>query len=176
MSRGDEDTRHGTTTGREWRFAPLTEPRTTVSGGLSQAGFTLLEVLVATVILAVAISGLMSALSGSLRVAGRLTDYDRAAMLARRKMEEIIADKRAPRFVMLEGAYDPAQTNGSPSGWKARISPFEMPPNPTPGVPIVDRIEVQVWWMNGDAPRTFTVEGFRRHYLTPQDVAGGLNR
>ena len=45
----------------------------------------------------------------------------------------------------------PAQTNGSPSGWQARIAPFEMPPNPAPGMPIVDRIEVQVWWMNGDA-------------------------
>jgi general secretion pathway protein I len=142
----------------------------------ASSGFTLLEVLVATVILAVAISGLMSALAGSLRVAGRLTDYDRAAMLARRKMEEIIADKRAPRFVVLEGPYDPAQTNGAPSGWKVRISPFEMPPNPGPGTPIVDRVEVQVWWMNGDAPRTFTVEGFRRHYLTPQDVAAGLSR
>jgi general secretion pathway protein I len=142
----------------------------------ANSGFTLLEVLVATVILAVAISGLMSALSGSLRVAGRLTDYDRAAMLARRKMEEIVADKRAPRFVTLEGAYDPAQTNGAPSGWKVRITPFEMPPNPTPGIPIVDRIEVQVWWMNGESARTFGVEGFRRHYLTPQDVAAGLNR
>lgn len=141
-----------------------------------QAGFTLLEVLVATVILAVAISGLMAALSGSLRVAGRLTDYDRAAMLARRKMEEIVADRRAPRFVLLEGLYDPAQTNGSPSGWKVKISPFEMPPNPTPGMPIVDRVEVQVWWMSGAEPRTFAVEGFRRHYLTPQDMAAGLMR
>ena len=50
----------------------------------------------------------MSALSGSLRVAGRLTDYDRAAMLARRKMEEIIADKRTAAIRrLLEGAYDP---------------------------------------------------------------------
>ena len=87
-----------------------------------QAGFTLLEVLVATVILAVAISGLMSALSGSMRVAGRLTDYDRAAMLAKRKMEEILADKRVPRNILLQGAYDPTQTNGAPSGWRRKRS------------------------------------------------------
>lgn len=141
-----------------------------------QRGFTLLEVLVATVILGVAIAGLMSSLTGSLRVAARVTDYDRAAMLARRKMDEVMADKRLPRFVVMEGLYDPAQTNGAPSGWRARIAPFEMPPNPTPGVPVVDRIDVEVWWTHAADRRSFQVEGFRRHYLTPQDFAGGLLR
>jgi len=141
-----------------------------------QRGFTLLEVLVATVVLAVAISGLMSALSTSLRGAARVTDYDRAAMLARRKMDEIIAERRLPRNMMFEGAYNPAETNGSPSGWRAQIAGFEFPPNPRPGVPIVDRIDVEVWWMEGPKRRTFNVEGFRRYYLTPQDVAPGLGR
>ena len=139
-----------------------------------QSGFTLLEVLVATVILAVAISGLMSALSGSMRVAGRLTEYDRAAMLAKRKMEEVLADKRLPRNVLLQGAYDSTQTNGASSGWRVHIAAFETPPTPAPGNVIVDRIQVQVWWMNGDTQRTFDVESFRRYYLTAQDVAGGV--
>jgi general secretion pathway protein I len=139
-------------------------------------GFTLLEVLVATVIMAVAVSGVMSSLSGSMSVAGRLTDYDRAAMLARRKMDEILVDKRVPRYVMFEGLFDPAQTNGAPSGWRARIAPFEMPPNPTPGKPIVDRVEVQVWWTSGQTQRTFNVEGFRRHILRPEEVSAGLIR
>jgi general secretion pathway protein I len=141
-----------------------------------QSGFTLLEVLVATVILAVAIAGLMSALTTSLRTAARVTDYDRAAMLARRKMDEITADKRLPRNVLFEGAYNPAETNGSPSGWRARISPFEFPPNPTPGVPVVDRMDVEVWWMDGATRRTFNVEGFRRYYLKPQDVVPGMTQ
>ena len=138
-----------------------------------QSGFTLLEVLVATVILATAIAGLMSALSGSLRVASRLTDYDRAAMLARRKMEEITTERRLPRFTQLQGLYDRAQTNGSPSGWRAIVTPFEVPPNPTPGIPIVERIQVTVWWTSGGQERTFEVDGFRRFYLTPQDVVAG---
>lgn len=141
-----------------------------------QRGFTLLEVLVATVILATAIAGLMSALSGSLRVASRLTDYDRAAMLARRKMEELTTERRLPRFTRFEGAYDPAQTNGSPSGWRAMAVPFEVPPNPTPGMPIVERIEVTVWWTSGAQQRTFAVEGFRRYYLKPEDIAAGAIR
>ena len=53
---------------------------------------------------------------------------------------------------------------------------FELPPKPAAGLPIVDRIEVQVWWTNGDQQKSFAVEGFRRHYLTAQDVAAGLMR
>jgi general secretion pathway protein I len=139
----------------------------------NQRGFTLLEVLVATVILATAIAGLMTALSGSMRVASRLTDYDRAAMLARRKMEELTTERRLPRLTQFEGLYDPAQTNGAPSGWRAVVVPFEVPPNAGPGTPILERIAVTVWWTNGDRQRTFDVEGFRRYYLTPQDIAAG---
>ena len=142
-----------------------------------QSGFTLLEVLVATVVLATAIAGLMTALSGSLRIASRLTDYDRASMLARRKMEEIVTERRLPRFTQFAGAYDPAPTNGAPSGWRAIVVPFEVPPNPTPGMPIVERIEVTVWWTSGSQERTFAVEGFRRYYLKPEDiVAGAIQR
>jgi general secretion pathway protein I len=139
----------------------------------SQRGFTLLEVLVATVILATAIAGLMTALSGSLRVSSRLTDYDRAAMLARRKMEELTTERRLPRLQPFEGAYDPAQTNGAPAGWRAVVVPFEVPPNPAPGIPIMERIQVTVWWTNGAERRSFDVEGFRRYYLTQDDIVAG---
>ena len=141
-----------------------------------QRGFTLLEVLVATVILAVAIAGLMSALSGSLRVVARLTDYDRAAMLARRKMDELSVERSLPRYTVLQGTYDATQTNGAASGWRARIAPFEVPPNPLPGTPIVDRIEVEVWWTSGETQRSFNIDGYRRHYLTPDDIAAGAIR
>jgi general secretion pathway protein I len=131
----------------------------------SQRGFTLIELLVATVVLAVAIGGLMQSLSGSMRVANRITDRDRAAMLARRKMEELMTERRLPRHQIIEGP-----------GWRARIVPFEVPPNVAPGTPIIDRIEVEVMWMSGPDQRTFALEGFRRHYLRPEEFQGGVIR
>jgi general secretion pathway protein I len=133
----------------------------------SQRGFTLLEMLIATVIMAVAVTGVLAALSTSVRNAARVTDRDRASVLARRKMDELLIEKRLPRHMMLQGVYD-----GS-SGWKARVTPFEVPANPTPGTPILDRIEVQVWWVNAGRTLTFDAEGFRRSILTPQDIAAG---
>jgi general secretion pathway protein I len=140
---------------------------------VGERGFTLLEVLVATVIMAIAISGVLGALSTSVRNASRLTDRDRASMLARRKMEELLIEKRLPRHIILEGLYDPVTTNGLPSGWKARVTPFEVPPNPAPGTKMLERLEVQVWWQVAGRTMTFDTEGFRRTVLTPQDVAGG---
>lgn len=140
---------------------------------MRQRGFTLLEVMVATVILAIAITGVLSALSTSVRNAARLTDYDRAAMLARRKMDELLVDKRLPRFVQLSGTWDPALTNGQPSGWTARSQPWEMQPEASPGMPILERIELQVWWDAGDRRRVFALEGFRRSVLTAWDVQAG---
>jgi type II secretion system protein I len=136
-------------------------------------GFTLLEVLVATAVLAFAISGVLAALSTSMRNAARLTDYDRMAMLARRKMEELVVEKKLPRNVPLEGSWDASLTGGRPAGWRARIAPWELPPSPGPGAAMLDRIVLEVWWGETAGRRTLTFEGFRRGILTPADVAAG---
>jgi len=58
-------------------------------------GFTLLEVLVATLIMGLAVVGLLSAISTSMRNAARLTDYDRVAMVARPRVS--VRDAPEPR-------------------------------------------------------------------------------
>jgi general secretion pathway protein I len=133
-------------------------------------GFTLLEVMVATTIMAIAVVGLLSSLSTSLRNASRLTDYDRAALVARRRMDELLLDQRLPRFATVEGKWDPAVT-GVEGGWRARLAPFDVPPRAGAGMAILDRLELEVWWMNGDRRRSFTLDGFRRGVLRPEDVA-----
>jgi len=140
----------------------------TLSG---QRGFTLLEVLVATVIMAVAITGLMSAISTSLRSAARLTDYDRAVMLGRQKMDELLIAAKLPKLTPFEGSWDETITGGPPISWRARLSPFEMPPNAGPGTAFLEHIQLEIWWMNQDQRRSFTLEGFRRSILRPEDMA-----
>ena len=136
-------------------------------------GFTLLEVLVATTLMAIAISGVLSALSSTMRNAARLTDYDRSAMLARRKMDELLLDRKVPKFVFLEGEWDPVMTNGRQSGWRARIMPWEIAPKSGPGSNMLERIELEVWWLEGERRRSLALEGFRRSMLTEADIAAG---
>lgn len=139
---------------------------------MKNRGFTLLEVLVATVIMAVAITGLMSAISTSLRSAARLTDYDRAMLFGRQKMDELLIAAKLPKLTPFEGTWDESITGGFPIAWRARVTPFEVPPNAGPGTAFLERIQLEIWWTNQGQRRSFTLEGFRRSTLTPDDMVG----
>ena len=143
---------------------------------MRQRGFTLLEVLVATLIMALAVTGLLSALSTSLRNASRLTDYDRAVLLARQKMDELTIATKAPKIAPFEGTWGPEVTGGLRAGWRARITPFDMPPGLSVGQAYLERIELEIWWMNGAQRRTFQLEGFRRWVMTTEDAAAGVGK
>lgn len=134
----------------------------------NQRGFTLLEVLVAAAIMGIAVAGVLSGLASASRNASRLTQYDRAVVLARQKMNELLVDRAAPRNIPLTGNWDPPIAN---AGWNARVTPFEAAPGSGPGQWSIDRVELEVWWMDGPRRRAFTLEGFRRGVLQPGDVA-----
>jgi len=142
--------------------------------GSGERGFTLLEVLIATVIMAIAIGGLLSALTTSMSNAARLTDRDRAILLARQQMNELLLVKPAPKDQAIRGVWDPAITGGRPCGWTALITMFEAPANAPPQSDDLDRVHLEVWCGDGDARRTFTMEAFRRGQVTPAE-AGALN-
>jgi general secretion pathway protein I len=104
------------------------------------SGFTLLEVLVATIIMAVAISGLLSALTTSMNNAARLTDHDRAITLARQQMNDLLVTNTVPKDSPLQGAWDPALTGGRRCGWNGMVSVFEAPAGAAEGDPDLDRV------------------------------------
>ena len=139
----------------------------------ARRGFTLLEMMVATTIMGIAVVGLMSGLSGATRHAASLRDYDRAVQLARLRMNELLLDRKLPRNTDMTGTFDPALTGGIEVGWQARLENFELPPRPSPGLMALDRIQLQVWWTSGSQRRTFTLESFRPRILMPQDFAPG---
>ena len=140
---------------------------------MRQRGFTLLEMLVATTIMAIAVVGLMSAISGSTRNAVRLREYGRAVQLGRLRMNELLADPRLPRNTVLTGAYDPAFSGGMQAGWRAQLSTFEAPLQSTPGQMALDRVELEIWWMSGSQRRTFTLDGYRPHLLKAEELVPG---
>jgi general secretion pathway protein I len=138
---------------------------------VKRRGFTLLEVLVASLIMGIAVVGLLSAISTSIRNAARLANYDRIALIARSKMDSLLLEPQLPHFSVVAGTIDPALMGGVESGWRARVTPFEMPVGRSAGTPVLQRIELEVWWMAGDKRRTFTLDAFRRRKLTVADMA-----
>lgn len=136
---------------------------------MSRRGFTLLEMLVATTIMGIAVAGVLSTLSTSMRNASRLTDFDRAALLARAKTDELLVERRLPRNADLRGPIDPALLGGAQGGWRARLTLLEAPPipNPPPHVRVMDRLEVEIWWMAGERRRSFRMEAYRTGPLDP---------
>jgi general secretion pathway protein I len=136
----------------------------------AQRGFTLLEMVVATLIFGIAVAALLSNMSLSLRNASVVTQHDRMALLASRKLDELLLEKNLVRFAELNGNFS------AQSGWRARVTPFDLPPTPTAGLPVLDRIELEVWWMEGARRRTQALEGYRRGSLLAADFSGGVLR
>jgi hypothetical protein len=58
-------------------------------------------------------------------------------------------------------------------GWRAFLATFEEPPKVVPGVSVLERLELQVWWMSGARRRTLSMEAFRTTTIRPPDLAGG---
>ncbi len=125
-------------------------------------GFSLLEVLVATLIMGIAVTGLIVGLSQSVKNAARLADYERAVMVARTQMNELRLDEMLPIDGSVDGTFPPADWGGLRSGWRATMQPFDIPENAGPGTPIMQQISLQVWWepLSGTR-RTIQVMGYK---------------
>lgn len=132
---------------------------------MTTRGFTLLEMLVATAIMAVAVVSVMAGLQQSSKNASRLTQNDRATILARHVMDDVLANHTIVRGAPLQGVFAPQESGGVEAGWQARVMVFEALEGAGPGFPVVDRAEVTVWWMDGAVRRSFSLEGYRRSVL-----------
>ena len=133
-------------------------------------GFTLLEMIVATTIMGIAVAGLMSGIASTTRNAARLRDYDRVVQLARLRMNGLLADPRVPVNVAQEGRFDPSLTGGLECGWRAMVTIAEKSPVPQPGEYVLDRVQLEIWWMSGGKRQTFPLEGYRRRTLRQEEL------
>ncbi len=124
-----------------------------------RAGFTLLEMIVATAVMSIAVVGLLSLLSATLSNAARVQQYDRAAMLARTKMNELLLLSPLPLGQPMGGQWD------ATSGWTARAEVFERRPDAAPGMLQLVRLHLEVWWMADQRRKSVTLDGFRREII-----------
>ncbi len=125
-------------------------------------GFSLLEMIVATAILGIAIIGLMTLTTTVLANAARIREYDRAAMLARTTMNQLLVEEPLPLGRNLTGTYE------SGLGWEARVEPFFMPTPPQAGSTMLVRIRLSVWWDSDGRRKRLKLESFRRMIIRPE--------
>ena len=125
----------------------------------SQKGFTLLEVLVATIILAVAVSALMANLSTSTANLFRVNDMDRLTFLSKRKMDELIAVQNIQKMVILEGVLEADAKDKPIAGFKAQILPIG--PISQSSSERLERVRLETWLQSGSRRRTRLLESLR---------------
>ncbi|WDN90303.1 general secretion pathway protein I [Desulfosarcina sp. BuS5] len=100
------------------------------------AGFTLIEILVALVILSISLVTIMQLFSGGLKASRIAGDYTQAIFLAREKMEELLLDKEDSTEIT-EGDFN------NDYKWQAEITPFSLTAGDDNKVP-VEVYEIQV--------------------------------
>ncbi len=116
-------------------------------------GFTILEVLVAVVILGSAVAAISGVLSTSMRNIGRAEEYERVTLLARAQMNELLA---------LPVWRDGTQWNGQWAGdyrWTAQANAIP-PADPQAGYLLVRMTLVGIW-KTSRGEKTFTLETAR---------------
>ena len=94
----------------------------------------------------IAVAGLIAGLSQSTKNASRLTDYDRAAMLARTKMNDLLLDANLPFDGNVEGQVHRRSIGRRPERMAGVVAPFDSPPRAGPGTMILQRVALEVWW------------------------------
>lgn len=130
--------------------------------------------IVATLIMGIAVVGLLAGISGATRNAARLRDYDRIVELSRLRMNELLVDQKMPLNTVTEGSFDPAIAAGLDAGWRAQLTAFEMPPAPSPGLLALEQVRLEVWWMEGSQKHTVYFEALRRKTLRPDDMSSAV--
>lgn len=114
-------------------------------------GFTLLEVLVATVLLASVYVGVVALSSQSLRNLTRMEPHQTAMFHAREKMTQVL---------LLEELAPGSSTGAWEDGyrWEVQVSPNAYSPKPAPNSFALFDIRVAVFWSNAPDTKSYVLE------------------
>lgn len=121
----------------------------------SSNGFTLIEVLVAMMILAISFVVLLQLFSGGLRTARLTDDYTRAILHAREKMEEIYLSEK-PGSGEQEGEFKDGFK------WKTEIVRVESIGDEAAKMPLDSfNVKVEVTWFEGSRKKHFEINSLK---------------
>ena len=121
-----------------------------------QSGYTLIEVLVAFMILALALAVLMRIFSGGLRNVSVSSDYATATLIAESRLAA----------AGIDGLLAPGETSGTEGDrfeWTVSVQDYEPWPGYRPAAKGVDayRVTVTVEWPHGDNTRSIGLSTVR---------------
>ena len=118
------------------------------------AGFSLMEVLVAMALLGIVYTTLFSLLSGSLKNAGKIDERGRMLRSAHMKLNELVLRCRTGAGQsVLTGTF------GSKYRWQARIEPIDMAEGPPEKVKYsVAKVRLLVSWEGTSGPQRYDLE------------------
>jgi len=118
----------------------------------SEAGFTLLEVLVAFAILAISLGVLIPVFSGTLGRQAALADQKTATMLAQSKLDTVGSE-----IPLTDGASDGAFSNGFT--WHVEVAPYKF--EYTSRFVMPKLVTLTVRWPAKNGPRSLTLKTIR---------------
>ncbi len=132
-----------------------------MSGLHGHRGFSLLEVLVAFSIAALALGLIYQVMGNNARQAGGVSERERAMVLA----ESLVA---AYETVPAEGVNAQAESAGF--GWQVHSRLYPSQAGDGPNVPRLHELLVSVTWTDGRAPRRFELTSLRPERRPPKGV------
>jgi general secretion pathway protein I len=115
-----------------------------------QAGFTLIEIVVAFVLLSLVLATGFEIFSGGLRRVGDLENYSRAVVIAQSRIAAAGAEEP------LRAGQTQGETEDRHFRWTMAVAPFEDEPpppgqpQPGPGTYMLYRVDVRVNWAAAD--------------------------
>ena len=122
-----------------------------------QRGFSLLEVLVAFVVMGLVVGVLLQLFGASMRSVALADEYSFAVQVAESQLAAV-----GSAIPVKQGTVSGAE-EGSDYRWNVAIEPLKLDEK-LENLPVpmqVFRIEVTVMWGNGDKPRTFSLSSLR---------------
>jgi general secretion pathway protein I len=127
----------------------------------SSRGFSLLEVIVAILLLAVAFAALMRVAGGSIGLTRRAIAHDQAAMWARSLLDSRFA-LTPPRPGITQGRFDDGYR------WRLQVTPWSPPGVQQPGGMLrLYRLDLDVLWGAAKRPQHAHFSTLRTVVVTP---------